>query len=455
MAVREFKFTGLGTNGQPVQGTVFAPSRRVAQQKVKSLAEKHGFRPEDLQQRQMFVYKVKHPNGKIVQGEQKAFSKEEIANALRKMGLEVIKVNKKLLDFQTKPPSTDLIMFVRLSANLLKEKLPFDEVLGLLVNDVSSNSLRQVIRDLNADLKAGMEAQQAFMKHQNMLGKFTAYMLGIASRSGNMSEIYEATARFLERQNEFKKSVKSAMVTPAITVLVLLAAFVWYVWYIFPQTAGLFERFNVPLPPMTKGTLAFSKWMDQNYWIVLLVLIGSVGGFMAFARTAKGKFILHRYMIKVPVVGPLLHKLNVEIFCRVFSVLYSGSGDNINVIRIAAEACGNSYMEHQIKTITVPMMLAQGADLVRAMEASGVFTSMSLARFRSGAETGNVRSSALQMADYYEAETTLKLKVTVEYIQTLVAVFITIAIMFLTIISSEIALIQPSSEQIMNSRRGR
>jgi type IV pilus assembly protein PilC len=403
----------------------------------------------------MFVYKVKHPNGKIVQGEQKAFSKEEIANALRKMGLEVIKVNKKLLDFQTKPPSTDLIMFVRLSANLLKEKLPFDEVLGLLVNDVSSNSLRQVIRDLNADLKAGMEAQQAFMKHQNMLGKFTAYMLGIASRSGNMSEIYEATARFLERQNEFKKSVKSAMVTPAITVLVLLAAFVWYVWYIFPQTAGLFERFNVPLPPMTKGTLAFSKWMDQNYWIVLLVLIGSVGGFMAFARTAKGKFILHRYMIKVPVVGPLLHKLNVEIFCRVFSVLYSGSGDNINVIRIAAEACGNSYMEHQVKTITVPMMLAQGADLVRAMEASGVFTSMSLARFRSGAETGNVRSSALQMADYYEAETTLKLKVTVEYIQTLVAVFITIAIMFLTIISSEIALIQPSSEQIMNSRRGR
>lgn len=455
MAVREFKFTGLGANGQPVQGTVFAPSRRVAQQKVKSLADKHGFRPEDLQQRQMFVYKVKHPNGKVVQGEQKAFSKEEIANALRKMGLEVIKVNKKLLDFQTKPPSTDLIMFVRLSANLLKEKLPFDEVLGLLVNDVSSNSLRQVIRDLNADLKAGMEAQQAFMKHQNMLGKFTAYMLGIASRSGNMSEIYEATARFLERQNEFKKSVKSAMVTPTITILVLIAAFVWYVWYIFPQTAGLFERFNVPLPPLTQGTLKFSKWMDQNYWIVLLALIGSVGGFLAFARTAKGKFILHRYMIKVPVVGPLLHKLNVEIFCRVFSVLYSGSGDNINVIRIAAEACGNSYMEHQVKTITVPMMLAQGADLVKAMEASGVFTSMALARFRSGAETGNVRSSALQMADYYEAETTLKLKVTVEYIQTLVAVFITIAIMFLTIISSEIALIQPSSEQIMNSRRGR
>jgi len=131
-------------------------------------------------------------------------------------------------------------------------------------------------------------------------------------------------------------------------------------------------------------------------------------------------------------------------------VLYSGSGDNISVIKIAAEACGNTYMEHRIKTVTVPMMVAQGAELVRSMEASGVFTSMALARFRSGSETGNVRNSAIQMADYYEKETTLKLKSSVETIQTAVAIIITIAIMFLTIISSEIALIQPSSTDIMN-----
>ena len=79
-----------------------------------------------------------------------------------------------------------------------------------------------------------------------------------------------------------------------------------------------------------------------------------------------------------------------------------------------------------------------------------MFTQMALARFRSGSETGNVRQSALQMADYYEKETALKLKSTVESIQTAVAVFITIAICFLTIISSEIALIQPSATDMMN-----
>lgn len=449
MAIKEYRFNGTSYVGQPVQGTVFAPSRRVAQQKVTTLSEKHSFRLQDLRERRIYQYKVRHPSGKVVTGEQKAFSEDEIATALRKMGLEVVKINKKILDFQRKPASTDVIMFVRLSANLIKEKLPFDEVLNLLVNDISSNSLKQVIRDLNADLKSGMEAQQAFMKHQHMLGKFTAYMLGIASRSGNMAEIYEATARFLERKDEFRKSVKSAMVTPVITLMVLMAALVWYVWYIFPQTAGLFEGMDVELPPMTTKTLAFSHWFDENYWWVLLLFAALIGSFVLFAKSEKGSFIIHRYLIRIPVIGSLLHKLNVEIFCRVFAVLYSGSGDNINVIKIAAEACGNAYMEYRIKTVTIPMMVAQGADLVRSMEASEVFTSMALARFRSGAETGNVRHSALQMADYYEKETSMKLKMTVETIQTVVAIIITVAICFLTIISSEIALIQPSSTGMM------
>lgn len=449
MAVKEYRFNGVSQAGQPVQGTVFAPGTKAAKKRVEALAERHSFRTQSIEQRSTYLYKVKHLNGKVIQGEQKAFSEDELRTALGKMGLEVVKVQKKLLDVQRKPPSTDLIMFVRLSANLLKEKLPFDEVLNLLVNDVSSRSLKQVIRDLNADLKGGMEAQQAFMKQGHMLGKFTAYMLGIASQTGNMSEIYDATARFMERQNEFRKSVRSAMVTPIITLVILLASFVFYVWYIFPQTAGLFENFDIRLPPMTQSTLDFSKWMDQNYGWVFLFSALSIGGVVGFFKSDKGEFLAHRYMIRIPIIGSLLLKLNIEIFCRVFAVLYSGSGENISVIRIAAEASGNRYIEHRVKTITIPMMVAQGADLVKSMEASGVFTSMTLARFRSGAETGNVRASARQMADYYENETSLKLKAVVEMIQTIVALIITVAIMGLTILSSELALVQPSAADFM------
>ena len=449
MSVREYRFEGVTQAGQPVQGTILAPSKRKAKAKVGELSEKHKFRPEDIQQRKTFLYKVRHPSGKTVNGEQKAFSQEEVQNALENMGLEVLKVQKKWFDFQRKPPRSDIIMFVRLSANLLRENLPFDEVLNLLVNDVSSKSLRQVIRDLNSDLKGGMDAQQAFNKHRHMLGKFTAYMLGIASKSGNMAEIYEATARFLERKDEFRKSVRSSMITPAITVVALLAALIWYVWYIFPATAGLFEGMDVTLPPMTKKTLAFSKWFDQNWMWVFLATFAPIIGFVFWARTPRGKFYVHQYMIRIPVLGSLLHKLNIEIFCRVFSILYSGSGENLKVLRVAAEACGNAYMEYRIRNITIPMMTAQGASLVRSMEASGVFTSMAITRFRSGSETGSVKDSARQMADYYEQETKLSLEAAVQGIQTAVAILITIGICFLTVLSTEIAFIQPSTMDMM------
>jgi type IV pilus assembly protein PilC len=120
-------------------------------------------------------------------------------------------------------------------------------------------------------------------------------------------------------------------------------------------------------------------------------------------------------------------------------------------MKVAAEASGNPYMEHQIKTITIPMMMGQGAELVRAMEASNVFTPMALSRFKTGAETGAVRKSAQQMADYYERETTLKLKMAVETIQTFVGLFIGLMVAFLTVLSAETAMIRPSSEDIMGT----
>ena len=446
----EFRFQGVAANGQSVQGTVYAPNKRTAQKKITALADEHSFQLRDLEERMIFNYKVRHPSGKIIKGEQKAYDPEELRAALERMGMEVVGVQKKLLNINRKPPTGDVIMFVRLAANLLKEKMAFADVLNLLVADISSNSLKIVIRDINSDLKGGMEAKAAFMKHQEKLGKFTAYMLGVASQSGNMAEIYEATAKFLERKDEFRKAVKSSMIMPSVTILATIGVFIWYVWYIVPQTAGLFKNFeNIELPPLTTLSISMSEWLDANIGYLLLFIFLSLIGVVLFLRSPKGKFLAHKHMIGLPLIGSLLHKLNIEVFSRVFAILYSGAGDNIEVIKVAAEACGNTYIEHQVKTITIPMMVAKGAGLVESMDASGVFTTMALARYRSGAETGNVRDSARQMADYYEKETTLKLEVTLQSIQTVVSLFIGLMVAFLTVLSAETALIRPSAGDFM------
>lgn len=441
----EFRIEGVTTAGKPVQGIMEAETRAAAKKKAQQMAQSRNFKLLNVIPRSTWIYKVQRGTEKPVTGEQKAFTKAEVQEALQKMGYRVIRVQKRLLTFTGKPPATDIVTFVRVSADLIRQKLPFNEIMQLLVNDIENRSLREAIKDINAELKQGKDSERAFIKHEAILGRFTAHMLGLASKSGNMAEIYESTAKFLERQAEFKKNLKSALIMPIVTLIVLFAAVVYYVGYIFPATANLFRKFNMDLPPMTKATLVMSDFLVENIGFILIGTVIPLVLAMKFFTTERGRFIRDKYIWSIPAIGQLLHKTSIEIFCRVFYALYSGSGENIEVIRLAAEACGNKYMEHQIKTVALPLMIQKGAGITEAFEATGVFTKTALSRFHSGAETGTVKNTALQLAEYYEKETTYKMRNAIDYIQLMISMIIMIVLTALTIVSSETATIRPKN----------
>jgi len=334
------------------------------------------------------------------------------------------------------------------SADLIRQKLPFNEIMQLMVNDVQNRTLREAIKDINTELKQGKDSERTFIKHEAVLGRFTAHMLGLASKSGNMAEIYDSTAKFLERQADFKKNLKSALITPIVTLIVLFGAVIYYVGYIFPATAKLFVKFKIDLPPMTRATLAMSDFLVNHMVIILILLAVPTILAIRFFTTERGRFILDKYIWSIPVIGQLLHKTSIEIFCRVFYALYSGAGENIEVIRMAAEACGNKFMEHQIKTVALPMMIQKGAGITEAFEATGVFTKTAISRFHSGAETGTVKNTAFQLAEYYEKETTYKMKNAIDFIQLWISMIIMIVLTALTLVSSETATIKPKNPAI-------
>jgi type IV pilus assembly protein PilC len=417
----EFRVEGVTSGGRPVQGILEAESARAAKQKASQLASQRNFKLLHVIQRSTWIYKVQRGTERPITGEQKAFTKAEVREALQKMGYRVIYVQRRFLDFKAKPPSTEIVTFVRVSADLIRQKLPFNEIMQLLANDVQNRTLRETIKDINTELKQGRDSEKAFIKHEAVLGRFTAHMLGLASKSGNMAEIYESTAKFLERQAEFKKNLKSALITPIVTLIVLFVAVIYYVGYIFPATAKLFVKFNIDLPPMTKATLALSDFIVGNVWILLIVSIVPTALAVRFFMTEKGRFILDKYIWSVPVIGPLLHKTSIEIFC------------------------GNKYMEHRIKTIALPAMIQKGAGITEAFEAAGVFTKTAIARFHSGAETGTVKNTAYQLAEYYEKETSYKMRNAIDFIQLWISMVIMVVLTALTIVSSETATIRPKN----------
>jgi type IV pilus assembly protein PilC len=441
----EVKFSANKANGQVIGGTLTELTYLQAKKKIHRLAEKNQLKIQSIEKKAAFIYKIKKGREKPIVGEQRAFNKEEVANALRKLGYEVVSINRKLIDINFKPPQQDIVSFVKISAELLEQKLSYSEILTLLINDIQNKTLKDTLKQINNELKKGADSETAFLRYQSVFGKFTAYMLGLASKSGNMAEIYRATAKFLERQQEFRKNLRSALITPLITLFVLFLAVVFYVGYIFPETAKLFVKFKIDLPPLTAATLEISDFLTSNFLLVILVMIIPPIALWQFTKTKTGKMFVDRFILKMPIMGSLIHKTLIEVFCRVFYTLYSGSAESIEPIRIAAEATGNSYFEAQIKNVAIPLMIKKGAGITEAFEASKVFTETALSRFHSGEETGTIKNTAFQLANYYESETVYRLKNIIELIQVAIAMVIMVVMIALTLISAETATISPKS----------
>ncbi len=441
----EVKFSAQKLDGQMITGVLSNNSYLELRKQIKEIGQKNNYKIKKIERKSTFRYKVKSRNKfeKPIVGYQRAFNREEVAEAFRLLGYEIISIRRQLFEFTAKPSSSEVLNFVQITSDMLEENLPFSEILTFLINDTTNKVLKETLKDISKDLKQGVDGEKAFMKHQAVFGRFTAYMLGLGSKSGNMGEIYSATAKFLERSLQFKKSLRSALITPSVTVLLLIAACIWYVTYIFPETAKLFLRMGAKLPPMTAFTLKMSDFIGENALLLILIFIAPFVGLYFFYRHPRGRIISDKYLMRIPVLGDLFHKTYIEIFCRVFYTLYSGSAVSILPIKIAAEATGNRYFEEQIKNISLPMMMKRGIGITDALQASGVFNETAISKFRQGEESGNVKKTTMQLAKYFERETVYKLKNAIEWIQIAIAFVILILMVLLTLISAETAVISP------------
>ena len=309
-------------------------------------------------------------------------------------------------------------------------------------NNVRDNYLKTALRDIIQDLKNGIDSRDAFARQGKVLGEHTALMLGIASKSGNMTSIFQSVALLVERQADFKKGLTSSLILPAVTSLTLVGAIAFYVVYLLPQMAEMLAPVTSKMPPLTEATLKVSAFVQQNIaWLVSVSLLAIIG-FYSYLLSASGRMAFHRFIIRVPYMGRIMRNTSVEIFCRVLGIVYASSGENIDAIRLAGEASGNRFLDKQIKTIAVPLMLKYGTELAHALEQTTFFPDMVISRFRTAGETGDVKATSSQLADYYQMENQYAMKNLVSFIEVAISMIIMGALVFLTYLSSETASIR-------------
>lgn len=387
--------------------------------------------------KKVFQYSVKR-GAKTIEGYQNANSADEVKRNLVRLGFDV-KYVRRHYEFQLRASSTEIVSFVVTSARLLEQKLPYSEVLQIMANNVKDKYLKGALRNIILDLKNGVDSKDAFIKQQKVFGEHVALMLGIASKSGEMTSIFRSIAVLVERQTEFQKGLISALIMPAITSVTVMGAIVFYAVYLVPKMMAMLGPMMETTPPITAATMVVSEFLMGNYiWMTILVFV-LLAALYGYLLTDKGKLARDKFMINIPYLGNILRSTSTEIFCRVLSILYTSSSENVEAIQIAADASGNSYLSHRIKTVTIPSMLKYGTDLGKAFNAADFFPDVFISRFSTATETGAIKDTALQVADFYQLENQFSMKNLMAMIEISITIVIMIALVFLTLLSTETA----------------
>ena len=389
--------------------------------------------------KQKVTYRYRVLQGKnIIEGSQSAYSREEVVLALQRLGFKIKSVQRRT-NFFIKAPASEIVGFIKQSAKLIEQKLPFNDVLQLMANHIKEKNLRGALHEIINDLRNGVDSQEAFIRQAPVFGYHTSLMLGIATKSGNMEQVFESVAQLVERQADFKKGLGSSLMLPAVTAFAVIGAIGFYVMYLLPQMMEMLGPKMDTIPPLTALTLEVSAWLKENFIYIAILVFLICLSFYLYITSAQGRLRYHQFIIRVPYFGRIMRDTSIEIFCRVFGIMYTSSGENIDAIQIAGDTSGNPYLAHQIRTVAIPHMLRFGVELGKAIEETEFFNEMVISRFKTGAETGNVKATAIQLADYYQMENSYAMKNLANVIEMFVTLMITLSLVFLTLLSTETA----------------
>ncbi len=446
----EYRIQATDQSGRPIQRYITSQSIFAARKRARTLAGTYGWKNISVDKKKSYSYRVLRGATQI-DGVQSAYSKDEVVAALQKLGFTVKSVNR-FYDVRFAASSEEVVTFIGTSAKLLEQKLPYNEILQIMSTHVRDKNLRGALRAIIRDLKEGVDSREAFVRQGKVIGQDTALMLGIASKSGDMKTIFESVAKFVERQADFRKGLLSSMMLPAVTTLALIGALVFYIMYLLPRMVEMLKPVMGEMPPLTAFSMEVSEILRDNIILICASTAAAIGAFYAYIMSFNGRIWFDKWVVRIPYIGRILRNTSSELFCRVLGILYT-SGENIDAIHHAAESSRNRHLEKQMKIVAIPTMLKYGTEFWKAMEMTGFFPEMVVSRFRTAAETGSVKSTSVQLADYYEMENRYAMKNLVNVIEVGVSLVIMFSMVFLTLLSSETASIkiQPKQQQQQSS----
>jgi type IV pilus assembly protein PilC len=364
-----------------------------------------------------FVYKALDRAGTVTTGEIAGDSKAAVAAQLRLRGLTVTDVDQKsatptveeLLDRYRGMKARHVTVMARQLATMISSGLSLLRALYVLEEQTEAPKLKHAIVAVRTDVEAGLSLSQAMAKHPKIFNDLFVAMVRAGETGGNLEEVLERVAVQLEKDDNLRRTVRSAMVYPILIGVFAVLVLIGMILFIIPVFAGIFKDLGGQLPALTRFMISLSDAMRSYWYLMILVPIVLVFLFRKWKSTNRGQYMWDAMKLRFPMrIGDIVRKIAVARFARTLGTLTASGVPILQAIDITAKTAGNRVISDPMAEVAE--RVREGQPLAVPLARTGVFPVMVTQMLSVGEETGAVDSMLHKLADFYDDEVATMLK---------------------------------------------
>jgi type IV pilus assembly protein PilC len=360
----------------------------------------------------VFTYRARDGAGHVIRGRADAATERELAVRLRNQGLLVVGVEADK-DLQvmirergglfTRLVSTaEMAIFLRQFATMINAGLPVVTALKVQVRQASNPRLRRVLTDVLNDVEAGESLSGAFGRHGEVFPPVMVHMVAAGEAGGILDEVLNRLATQMEKDEQTRQKVRSALVYPTIVSVVAAAVVIFMMTVVVPRFTELYTDLGAELPGATNMLIAASG-LARRFWLFGLAAAAALWcGVRQWRQTEQGGLVWDTYWLKVPIFGPLTQKQCIARFARTLAGLQSSGVTILRALAIVERTVGNRAIGKAV--LQALEEVRQGTRLVIPLQRSGLFPPMVIEMISVGEETGTVEEMLIKVADFYDEE---------------------------------------------------
>lgn len=374
---------------------------------TRSVAKKSVPVARDTKLLAQFVWQGTDKRGVKMKGEMEARNANLLRAELRRQGITptVVKPKPKPLFGQAGKPITpkEIAFFSRQMATMMKSGVPIVQSLEIIGSGHKNARMKKLVGDLRTDIEGGSSLHEAISKHPVQFDELYRNLVRAGEGAGVLETVLDTIANYKENLETLKGKIKKALFYPAMTIAVALIVSAVLLVFVIPQFEEVFKSFGADLPAFTQLIVAASRFM-VSYWLLMLVaIVGAIFAFIFFKkRSLAFQHFLDRMILKIPVIGQIMHNSSIARFSRTTAVTFKAGVPLVEALDTVAGATGNTLYEKAVLRMRDDVSV--GYPLNLAMKQTALFPHMVIQMTAIGEEAGALDTMLFKVAEYYEQE---------------------------------------------------